>query len=144
MPPGDGARLVLVVEDNPTNLMLVTAVLRRAGYATTAAGSADEARRELARETPSLILMDVQLPGQDGLSLAGQLKTDPATRAIPIVALTAHAMEEHRQRAIAVGCDGYIAKPINTRTFVDELEAVLGTRSPHPYPLPEGEGTSSP
>jgi two-component system cell cycle response regulator DivK len=127
--PEPGGRLVLVVEDNPTNLMLVTAVLRRAGYATTAAGSADEARRELTRATPSLILMDVQLPGQDGLSLAGQLKTDPATCAIPIVALTAHAMDEHRQRALAAGCDGYIAKPINTRTFVDELEAVLSGRS---------------
>lgn len=126
MPPADAERLVLVVEDNPTNLMLVTAVLRRAGYATTAAGSADEARRELARSTPSLILMDVQLPGQDGLSLAGQLKADPATCAIPIVALTAHAMDEHRQRALDAGCDGYIAKPINTRTFVEELETVLG------------------
>jgi len=70
--------------------------------------------------------MDVQLPGQDGLSLAGQLKADPATRAIPIVALTAHAMEEHRQRALVAGCDGYIAKPINTRTFVGEIEAMLG------------------
>jgi CheY-like chemotaxis protein len=128
LPPADDGRLVLVVEDNPTNLMLVTAVLRRAGYATTSAGSADEARRELARATPSLILMDVQLPGQDGLSFAGQLKSDPATSTIPIVALTAHAMDEHRQRAIAVGCDGYIAKPINTRTFVDELETVLGDR----------------
>ena len=118
--------LVLVVEDNPTNLMLVSAVLKRAGYATASAGSTEEARRELARARPELILMDVQLPGQDGLSLAGELKADPATRTIPIVALTAHAMEEHRQRALAVGCDGYIAKPIDTRTFVAELQTVLG------------------
>jgi CheY-like chemotaxis protein len=114
-----------VVEDNPTNLMLVSAVLKRAGYATVSAGSADEARQELGRTRPSVILMDVQLPGQDGLTLAGQLKSDPRTSTIPIVALTAHAMEEHRQRALAVGCDGYIAKPINTRTFVGELEALL-------------------
>jgi CheY-like chemotaxis protein len=119
-------RVVLVVEDNPSNLMLVSAVLKRAGYTPVAAGSAEEARRVLDRTRPSLILMDVQLPGQDGLSLAGQLKADPATRAIPIVALTAHAMEEHRQRALVAGCDGYIAKPINTRTFVGEIEAVLG------------------
>ena len=124
MPQVDG-RLVLVVEDNPTNLMLVSAVLNRAGYATVGAGSAEEARRELARTRPSLILMDVQLPGEDGLSLAHQLKTDPGTSAIPIVALTAHAMEEHKRRAADAGCDGYIAKPINTRTFVGELEAML-------------------
>jgi CheY-like chemotaxis protein len=129
LPGTNGGRLVLVVEDNPTNLMLVAAVLNRAGYATVAAGSADEARQALARARPSLILMDVQLPGQDGLTLAGQLKADPATQAIPIVALTAHAMEEHRQRALAVGCDGYIAKPINTRTFIGELEAMLGQGS---------------
>jgi CheY-like chemotaxis protein len=126
LPEQRDQRVVLVVEDNPTNLMLVVAVLERAGYTPVAAGSAEEARRVLAQTRPDLILMDVQLPGQDGLSLAGQLKADPATRAIPIVALTAHAMEEHRQRALAAGCDGYIAKPINTRTFVREIEAVLG------------------
>lgn len=124
----ENPRLVLVVEDNPTNMMLVSAVLRRAGYATAAAGSAEEACRELARARPSLILMDVQLPGQDGLALAGQLKADPTTSAIPIIALTAHAMEEHRQRALAAGCDGYIAKPINTRTFIGEIEAVLAAQ----------------
>jgi CheY-like chemotaxis protein len=139
--PADRERLVLVVEDNPTNLMLVSAVLKRAGYATRSAGTADEARQELSRAHPSLILMDVQLPGQDGLTLASQLKADPATRAIPIVALTAHAMEEHRQRALAVGCDGYIAKPINTRTFVGELEAVLAAPK-SPLPLGEDEGSS--
>ena len=121
----DASRTILIVEDNPTNLMLVTAVLKRAGYATVSAGSADEARQALARAVPDVILMDVQLPGQDGLSLAGELKAHAELGAVPIVALTAHAMEEHRQRALAVGCDGYIAKPINTRTFVGELESML-------------------
>ena len=119
------APLVLIVEDNPTNLMLARAVLQRSGYRTDEARSAEEALERLRTTRPDLILMDIQLPGQDGLSLTRQLKADPATAAIPVVALTAHAMSHDRQRILAAGCDGYIAKPINTRTLATGLEFVL-------------------
>src|SRR5207247_11156137 len=87
-----GAARVLIVEDNPANLLLTRAVLQRAGYRTAEAHSAEEALHLVQLAQPDLILMDVQLPGQDGLSLTRQLKADPLTAAIPIVALTAHAM----------------------------------------------------
>src|SRR5688572_6704727 len=114
-------RLILVVEDNPTNLMLMRAVLQRAGHRVDAAASAEEAVRQLERCHPAAILMDIQLPGRDGLALTRDIKSHPGTAAIPIIALTAHAMREDRDRALAAGCDGYIAKPINTRTLVQEI-----------------------
>ena len=122
--PADGAR-ILVVEDNQANMLLIQAVLRRGGYEPIEAFSAEEALERLGRSQPDLILMDVQLPGADGLSLTRQLKADPATASIPIVVLTAHAMSSDRERALAAGCDGYLPKPINTRTLVGELAAVL-------------------
>ena len=113
--------LILVVEDNEANQMLVSAVLQRDGYEVRIAGSAPEARTELAGCRPALILMDVQLPGQDGLSFARELKAVPETAAIPLVALTAHAMSGDRALAIDAGCDGYISKPIDTHTFTAEV-----------------------
>ncbi len=125
----DGERgLALVVEDNPTNLMLTRAVLERGGYRTEAARSAEHALEQLQHVRPDLILMDIELPGRDGLSLARQLKADPATAAIPIVAVTANAMHEDRARVFAAGCDGYITKPISPRTFTAQIEAVLRAR----------------
>ena len=109
---------VLVVEDNTFNMMLVVAVLGRAGFQSAQARSAEEARRLIETVHPDLILMDIQLPGEDGLSLARSLKTSPTTAHIPIIALTAHAMKGDGLQAIAAGCDAYIAKPIDTRTFV--------------------------
>jgi two-component system cell cycle response regulator DivK len=123
-----GSARVLIVEDNPANLLLTRAVLQRAGYRTAEARSAEEVLERLQTAPPHLILMDVQLPGQDGLSLTRQLKADPSTAAIPIVALTAHAMSDDRARAQAAGCDGYIAKPINTRTFADEVAYLIRNR----------------
>jgi two-component system, cell cycle response regulator DivK len=117
--------LILVVEDNEANQMLVQAVLELEGYRVVLAGSTDEAREQLANETPALILMDVQLPGQDGLTFTRQLKEDPATRDIPIVALTAHAMQGDRDLAFTAGCIGYIAKPIDTRTFAHQVRSFL-------------------
>jgi CheY-like chemotaxis protein len=108
---------ILVIEDNPTNMMLVVAVLDRAGFQSAQAGSAEEARRLIETVSPELILMDIQLPGQDGLSLTRELKTNPATTHIPIIALTAHAMKGDEVQAIAAGCDAYVAKPIDTRNF---------------------------
>jgi len=124
--------LVLIVEDNPTNLMLIVAVLRRAGYRTVTAVDAATAAARLAEERPDAIIMDIQLPGEDGLTFTGRLRADPATAAIPIVALTAHAMKGDRERALAAGCDGFFTKPINTRTFARELAEVL---SRHPGDL---------
>jgi two-component system, cell cycle response regulator DivK len=122
--------LILVVEDNETNQMLVRAVLELDGYKVAVAASAGEAWQELHQNTPGLILMDVQLPGQDGLSLTRELKADPATSAIPIVALTAHAMSGDREMALKAGCAGYIAKPIDTRKFADQVRQFLQLPSP--------------
>jgi CheY-like chemotaxis protein len=109
--------LILVVEDNEANQLLVRAVLELEGFSVEIAGSAPEAVERLQASTPDLILMDIQLPGQDGLSLTRQLKDDPTTADIPVVALTAHAMRGDREEAITAGCVGYISKPIDTRTF---------------------------
>ena len=116
---------ILIVEDNPANLMLAGAVLRRAGHRITEARSAEEAVERLRVATPDVILMDVQLPGQDGLELTRRLKRGPTTEEVIVIALTAHAMKEDRARALDAGCDGYIAKPINTRTLAEEINAVV-------------------
>jgi len=120
-----GAPLVLVVEDNHANLILVQAVLRRAGFRVEAARDAEEATARLAANRPDLILMDIQLPGRDGLTLTRDIKGNPETASIPIIALTAHAMKEDRERALAAGCDGYIAKPIDTRTLAADIRSIL-------------------
>jgi CheY-like chemotaxis protein len=117
--------LILVVEDNEANQLLAQAVLELEGYRVAIAGSADEALEHLRQETPALILMDLQLPGQDGLTFTRRLKGDPATRSIPIVALTAHAMQGDRDLAFNAGCSGYIAKPIDTKTFGQQVRYFL-------------------
>src|ERR1700694_2796906 len=108
---------ILVIEDNPYNMMLVVAVLERAGLRSAQTTSAEEARRFLETVHPDVILMDIQLPGEDGLSLTRELKASPATAHIPVIALTAHAMKGDDVQALAAGCDAYVAKPIDTRTF---------------------------
>lgn len=120
--------LILVVEDNEANQLLVQAVLELEGYRVDIAGSAQEAVERLRAATPDLILMDVQLPGQDGLSFTRELKADPSTADIPIVALTAHAMRGDRDLAMEAGCLGYISKPIETRTFGGQVRMFLGER----------------
>ena len=117
--------MILIVEDNPANQLLVSAVLEREGYRLELAGSAVEARAVLARTLPDLILMDIQLPGMDGLTFTSELKADPVSAGVPVVALTALAMAGDRERALAAGCIGYISKPINTRTFADEVRGYL-------------------
>ena len=110
-------QLILVVEDNEANQLLTRSVLELEGYAVEVAGSANEAFEVLRERTPDLILMDIQLPGEDGLAATKRLKAVPATATIPVVALTAHAMAGDREQALAAGCAGYISKPIDTRTF---------------------------
>lgn len=117
--------MILVVDDNEGGLLLATAVLQREGFRVDSASSSEEVLERLSVRAPDLILMDVQLPGQDGLSLTRQLKADPARAAIPIVALTAHAMASDREQAIAAGCIGYISKPIETRTLGDLVRGFL-------------------
>jgi CheY-like chemotaxis protein len=120
-----GRPLILVVEDNPTNQLLTSSVLERAGYQVLLAESSVEALEHLAAHPPDLILMDVQLPGMDGLSFTRALKSVPETARIPVVALTAHAMAGDREEALAAGCAGYISKPIDTRTFGAQVENFL-------------------
>jgi CheY-like chemotaxis protein len=119
------AGLVLIVEDNPANLLLARVMLERSGWQISEARSADEARQTLQTTTPDIILMDVGLPGQDGLSLTSELKSATDTSAIPIVALTAHAMQSDREKALAAGCDGYLSKPFKAQQLRDEIARVL-------------------
>ena len=109
---------ILVIEDNLLNLELTTDLLEANGFVVASAQSAEDGLR-LARElSPDLVLMDFSLPGMDGLSATRQLKADPATRHLTVVAFTANAMKGDEETALAAGCDGYLTKPINTRTFV--------------------------
>lgn len=105
------------MDDNPTNLKLVSYLMQQHGYEVTTAGDADDAIRSIAQSTPALILMDVQLPGIDGLELTRRLKSDPATRSIKIIAVTAYAMKGDQEKALAAGCDDYVTKPIDTRAL---------------------------
>jgi len=117
--------MILIVEDNEANRLLAGAVLEREGYRVEMAGNAEEALQKLANASPALILMDVQMPGMDGLTLTRRLKGDARTAAIPVVALTALAMMGDRERTLEAGCSGYISKPINTRTFASEVSKYL-------------------
>jgi two-component system cell cycle response regulator len=120
---------ILVVEDNPTNLKLASDVLEFEGYDILKAVNAEEAQVVLAATLPDLILMDIALPGMDGLTLTRKLKADERTRGIRIVALTAFAMKGDDQKAFDAGCDGYITKPIDTRTLPDQVAGFLARTS---------------
>ena len=119
------AREILVVEDNPQNYELVEFLLEDAGFAVRQAADADELRQRLQDGLPDLILMDIQLPGVDGLSLVTEVRALPGAEQLPIVALTAHAMRGDRDRFLAAGCDGYISKPVEVATFAAEVEGYL-------------------
>jgi CheY-like chemotaxis protein len=122
--------MILVVDDNDAGQLLVRSVLELNGFLVDSASSSQEVLERLNVRAPDLILMDVQLPGQDGLALTRQLKSDPSTASIPIVALTANAMPGDRERAFAAGCSGYISKPINTRTLSDQVREFLPIEHP--------------
>jgi CheY-like chemotaxis protein len=124
--------LIMAVDDNEAGLLLVTTLLEGDGFRVDSASSAEEVLERLQVRSPDLILMDVQLPGQDGLSLTRQLKADPATAGILIVALTAHAMPNDRELALDAGCVGYISKPIDTRRFSGQVRDFLAAGRPLP------------
>ena len=108
---------ILIVDDNPTNLKLARVLLTGEGYDVKTAVDAEEALNLLKTLKPQLILMDIQLPGMDGLTLTKLIKSDPEKKSILIIALTAYVMKGDDQKALAAGCDGYIPKPIDTNTL---------------------------
>lgn len=112
---------MLVVDDNPTNLKLVTYLVKAHGYEVTTATDAESAQISIREHRPAVILMDLQLPGVDGLELTRRLKADPDTRPIPIIAVTAYAMKGDQEKALAAGCDDYVTKPIDTRTLPEVI-----------------------
>lgn len=118
-------KLILLVEDNPVNRRLAEFLLRSQGYQVRAATTAQEAFESLKAERPDLILMDVQLPGMNGLDATKKIKEEPETCDIPVIAVTSYAMKGDREKALAAGCAGYITKPIDKDTFVQEIATVL-------------------
>ena len=118
---------ILVVDDNPANATLLTFLLEAEGYDVRSVSDAHEALAQLESFEPRLILMDIQLPGMDGLELTRRLKADARWRGVLIVALTAYAMKGDEERARAAGCDAYISKPIDTRTLPMRIAELLTT-----------------
>jgi len=116
---------ILIVEDNRRSMLLIQDLLQIHGFRTLEAFDGEEGIARAKAERPDLILMDIQLPGMDGLTAARLLRQDPVTAGIPVVALTAHAMKGDRERALKAGCNGYIAKPIDTRRFLAQVQAFL-------------------
>jgi CheY-like chemotaxis protein len=121
---------ILIVDDTPINLKLTRMLLMDEGYQVMTAGSADEAMELLRTEHPQVVLADIQLKGMDGLQLTRRIKRDPATRDITVIALTAFAMAGDEGRALDAGCDGYITKPIDTRTLGTRIREILASRAP--------------
>jgi two-component system cell cycle response regulator DivK len=120
-------KLILIVEDNDKNLKLVRDVLQVKGYATVEAGNAEDGIA-LARERhPDLVLMDIQLPGMSGIDAINVLRADPATAAIPVVAVTASVMPQDRNKITEAGFDAYVGKPINLKEFLDTVRKMLET-----------------
>jgi two-component system, cell cycle response regulator DivK len=118
---------ILLVEDNPANRRLIGDHLRRVGHAVQEVSTADEAIALALAEPFNLVVMDIQLPGTDGLTATRLLRASPITRHVPILAVTAHAMRGDEQRILAAGCDGYVAKPIAYGTFLSEVARLLET-----------------
>jgi two-component system cell cycle response regulator DivK len=125
--------LILIVEDNEKNLKLARDVLQFRGYRTLEAATAAEGLALARAHRPHLVLMDIQLPDLDGTTALARLRADPATAAVPVVALTAYAMKDDRDRFLAAGFDGYVAKPIDIRRFPDQVRQFCEGAAP-----PEG------
>ncbi len=120
---------ILVIEDNEFNMILVRDLLQLEDFTVVEAFDAEAGIRKARETIPDLILMDIQLPGMDGLTATRLIKKDPALKNIPVVALTAYAMEKDKKEAIAAGCIGFIAKPIDTRIFVNAVSIFITEHS---------------
>ena len=116
---------IVAVDDNPANLKLVSDLLEIEGYRVLRCADPETALRTIEKEIPTLVLMDIGLPGMDGMQLTKIIKSKPALNHIIIVALTAFAMISDKEKIFAAGCDGYITKPIDTRKFKDDVEVYL-------------------
>ncbi len=119
---------VLVIEDNEQNMYLVTFILEKNGYEVVQAWDGREGIELAGRVKPTLVLLDIQLPVMDGYAVARELRRNPALDDVPIVAVTSYAMVGDRERILAAGCNGYIEKPINPETFMDDVEQCLPER----------------
>jgi two-component system, cell cycle response regulator DivK len=129
-----GGSVILIVEDNPRNLKLVRDVLNHVGYRTLEAATAEDGLALARAEHPGLVLMDVQLPGMDGIEALACLRADPATADVRVVAVTAFAMKEDRARFIAAGFDGYLEKPLDVRELPGQVAAALAAPSANGAP----------
>jgi two-component system cell cycle response regulator len=122
---------ILIVEDNLFNLELATDLLEASGFVVSSAQTAEEGMCMAREMLPDLVLMDFALPGMDGLSATRDLKTDPATRHLKVVGFTAHAMKGDTEIAFKAGCDGYVTKPIDTRTFIESVKRFIAMGDAH-------------
>jgi len=116
---------ILIVDDSPANMRLFSFILSSKGYGVRGASSAEEAIEQINTELPDLVMMDIQLPGMDGLTLTRKLRADPRTADILIVAVTAYAMKGDERKALDAGCDAYISKPIDTRALPKTIATLL-------------------
>lgn len=123
-----GGKRILLIEDNAINRRLAQFLLKSQGYEVWEVTSAPEAFESLRQKQPDLILMDIQLPGMDGLAATKQLKADPATRDIPILVVTSYAMKGDEAKAFEAGCSGYVTKPIDKTIFLEAVAKALGSR----------------
>ena len=121
---------ILVIEDNQANMKLALLLLRNAGHSVLSAPDAESGLTLARNERPDLILMDIQLPGMDGLAATALLKQHPSTAAIPVIALTAMAMKADQERSQMAGCDGYIAKPLRYQELYAVIDRLLGSDAP--------------
>ncbi len=121
---------ILIIEDNAANMKLASLLLRNAGHTVLCAVDAESGLTMARADQPDLILMDIQLPGMDGLAATALLKQDPATVAIPVIALTAMAMKEDQEKTRVAGCDAYIAKPLRYRELYAAIDTLLVKGAP--------------
>ena len=124
-----GAKTILVIEDNELNMKLLKGLLKMGRYKMLEATDAESGIKMVSEQRPDLILMDIQLPGMDGLTATKKLKSDPSIKDIPIVALTSYAMHGDEEKAQKAGCNGYITKPIDTRSFGETIAEFLDRSS---------------
>ena len=118
--------LVLIIEDNEKNMKLVRDVLQVKGYETMEAGTAEDGLAMAAERTPDLVLMDIQLPGMNGIEALGKLRADPATASIPVIAVTASVMQQDRKHITEAGFDAYLGKPLDLKEFLATVKEILG------------------